>query len=399
MDNISESLVIGGNHQNTLGVIVALGRKGIRPNVIIIGSELVSSFVLTSRYVKEGYICNDETNFVTTVNHILSSTQNNVVAIACSDDAAVMLDNNYMKFQDNLIYPSLLHKGELSSWMNKTKQTSAANFIGLDVPKSWFVNDNSIPNDIVYPCLAKPLTSVQNGKKGFCKCSNEEELLKYISEKSYNKSFQLQQYIDKEYEFQFLGCSLNNGEEIYIPGRTHIETTTGYNNLVFLKFDNYEPEFNELVVKTKKFIKLLGYSGLFSVEFMRGQDGKDYFLEMNCRNDGNGIAVTSSGTNLPYIWHLAAGGGDYYSEMNSSSVKTTYMMPEVSFLLSMFNGEVSFRDWFSDMRRTTCYLTRFKDDKKPFKIYMRSQRRILFLSFVKYLLVKLHLMNLIKKIK
>lgn len=398
MNNIAESLVVGGNHQNTLGVVVALGRKGIYSNVVIIDSVIDTSYVLASRYVKAGYICKDENDLLHTVNQILFKSSKTFVAIACSDDAAVMLDNNYMKFPSNIILPSLTQKGDLSSWLDKTKQTLNASTIGFDVPKSWFVNDNRIPVDIIYPCIAKPLTSVHNGKKGFCKCSNEDDLLEYIN-KNYDKPFQLQQYIDKAFEFQFLGCSIKGGEDIYIPGRTHIETTTGFNNLVFLKYDKYEPGFSNLISKTEKLIKLLGYSGLFSVEFMRGKDGKDYFLEMNCRNDGNGIAVTSSGTNLPYIWHLAASGADYNFEINSSVVRTTYMMPEISFLLSMFNGELTFREWFSDIRRTTCYLTRFKDDKTPFKIYLRSQKRILFISLVKYILVKLHLINLIKKIK
>lgn len=38
------------------------------------------------------------------------------------------------------------------------------------------------------------------------------------------------------------------------------------------------------------FIRDLGYSGLFSLEFIRDKSGKDYFMELNMRNDGNAYA-------------------------------------------------------------------------------------------------------------
>ena len=398
MSSQAESLVIGGNHQNTLGVVVALGRKGISSHVIIL-ADVESSYVLASKYVKCGYICKSESEVVTLINQITSTTHNTVVAIACSDDAAVLLDENYKSFPQNFVYPTVSVKGKLYSWTDKVRQTDTACSLGLEVPKSWIVSGSIIPDDIIYPCITKPITSVKNGKKGFCKCYNEKELKEYINSRCNSGAFQVQQYIKKTYEFQFLGCSLNNGGYIYIPGRTHIEATTGYNNLVFLKYDKNESDLNPLILKVKDFVRYLGYSGLFSVEFMRGDDGKDYFLEINCRNDGNGIAVTSAGTNLPYIWYLQASGGDYMSEIKSSHVQTTYMMPEVSFFLSMLNGEITFREWFADLQKTTCYLTNFDDDKTPYKLYLRSQIKILLISFVKYILVKTRLYGLIKKIK
>ena len=50
-----EVLILGGNHQNPLGVIEALGQKGIFSNVII-NTNLRKSFVLKSKYVKQGWI-------------------------------------------------------------------------------------------------------------------------------------------------------------------------------------------------------------------------------------------------------------------------------------------------------------------------------------------------------
>ena len=239
---------------------------------------------------------------------------------------------------------------------------------------------------------------MNHGKKGFAKCENKEELQAVLNAKQGDEAVQIQQFIEKDFEFQFIGCSLSCGEVVIIPGRTHIETTTGFNNLVFLRYDKYDSSFENAVEDSKRFVKETGYSGLFSIEFLRGKDGKDYFLEMNFRNDGNGIAVTSSGTTLPYIWYLYASGEDYQAEIAKSTVKTTYMMPEFSFLMSVFNGDVSLKEWLEDKNKTTCYLTRFKDDMEPWRAYIKPYRIVLVKAGIRYILVKLHIYPLLKRI-
>ena len=54
------------------------------------------------------------------------------------------------------------------------------------------------------------------------------------------------------------------------------------------------------VDKVCEYINVLGYSGLFSVEFLLSNSGEAYFLEVNLRNDGNGYLPTYGGVNLPY---------------------------------------------------------------------------------------------------
>lgn len=390
-------LVIGGDHQNTLGVIEALGQKGVRSEVIILG-HVNSSFVLKSKYVGSGRICADEEAVVTSILDYFKHEEKKVVAIACCDDAANILDAHYEQLKQLLVIPTVKEAGTLISWTNKEKMTEKAKSLGITIPASWLIRDTTIPDDIIYPCVIKPITSVKHGKAGFAKCANRDELQACLDAKKVGEPVQVQQFIEKEFEFQFIGCSLNAGEEVIIPGRTHIETTTGFNNLVFLHYDKYDSSFDKTVEDSKRFVRETGHSGLFSIEYMRGKDGKDYFLEMNFRNDGNGIAVTSSGTNLPYIWYLYASGGDYQSEIANSSVKTTYMMPEYSFLMSVFNGEVSLKEWLADKKKTTCYLTKFKDDMEPWRAYIRPNRKVLVKAGIRYILMKLHIYPLLKRI-
>lgn len=391
-------LVVGGDHQNTLGVIEALGQKGVGSYVVIYPS-VHESFVLASKYVKEGWICTTEEDVINTILHEMPRQSERMVSIACSDDTAIILDSHYNELNNALVIPTIKDAGRLIDWTDKDTMIKAAKELGINTPESWLINGTSIPVNIIYPCLIKPITSVRHGKKGFAKCSNEIELQTYLDTKEEGESVQIQQFVEKDFEFQFIGCSLKFGEKVIIPGRTHIEKTTDFNNLVFLRYDRCDASFNKIVEQSKKFVKKTGYSGLFSIEFMRGKDGKDYFLEMNYRNDGNAISVTSSGTNLPYIWYLYASGGDYQAELANSDVKTTYMMPEISFLMSVLSGEISFREWRADCKKTTCYLTRFDDDMAPYKSLMKRFRKGIIQGWFLFILRKVHLYNMIRTTK
>lgn len=353
-------IVLGGNHQNPLGVIEALGQKGINPYVII-NDKNKSSFVLKSKYIKQGWICSTEAEIINCLQEVISHQSSKSVVIACNDNMASFLSDHYNQFRDFLLLPGIPNQGELTAWMDKERMTEAASKIGLTVPKSWIVQKDAIPQDVIYPCVTKSLTSVNNGKSEFTICENRKELEDFINNQAHSSTIQVQQFIDKEFEFQYMGCSLNGGETIIIPGRTHIETTLHFNNITFLKYQADKIINDPLTLtKAEEFIRQTGYSGLFSVEFMHGKDGKDYFLEMNFRNDGNGIVVTAAGTNLPYIWYLYNCGGDYISEIEKSEVKDTYSVPEDSYFISMLQGDLSFCEWRKNMRKVNCYLTYFK---------------------------------------
>lgn len=394
MQNIStrnEILVIGGNHQNTLGIIEALGNRGLSPYVII-NDTRKSSYVLKSKYVKRGWILQKNIDVIDCLIRNFSCLPQKTIVIACSDNMASLLSDNYYKLCDFLYLPTIKGDGELTKWTNKDYMTKVAKRIGLNVPKSWIVSIDNIPDDVIYPCVTKSLSSVNNGKTGFTICRNKEELKVFLSNYVHSSCIQIQQYIDKDFEFQYLGCSLNSGNEIIIPGRTQIDETYYFNNITFLKYEECKViEDSTTLLKSKEFIRETGYSGLFSVEFMHGKDGMDYFLEMNFRNDGNSIIVFAAGTNLPYIWYLYCIGGDYKEEIRRSKVVESYLMPEDSYFMLMLDGKISFSKWLANFRQTTCFLTYFKGDTRPFWSLIWLQKRTLLAMCFYYILRKLGL--------
>lgn len=387
-------VVIGGNHQNPLGVIEALGRKGIKTHAIIM-SKLTKSFVLKSKYVAKGWICATNEVSIECLLQNFADSENKTVLFACSDDAASLIDKNYNKLMNYFYLPGMDKQGLLTAWMDKDKMTSVAKKINFDIPKTWVIKrgDKVMAEEIEYPCLTKSMTSVGMGKADFRICNSEDELNDFLKNIKHSSDIQVQKFIEKEFEFQFLGCSLNGGEEILIPGRTHIKDAINFNNLVFLKYVSLDSFYDNLLTKCREFIRDAEYSGLFSIEFLKGKDGKDYFLEMNFRNDGNAICVTSAGTNLPYIWYLHAIGGDYKKEIQSSFIKEVYFVPEDSYFLTMLNGDVSFKVWKENMRKATSYVTYFKDNKKPFYALMYMQSATIVKSIIKRGLRDLHILK------
>lgn len=358
-------LVIGGDHHNTLGVIESLGVKGVFPYVLAI-TNTSWAYVLKSRYVVDGCVCHNETQIVEWILTKFNDSDHKAVAIATCDLAASILDKNYNQLSPFLILPNTSISGNLANTMSKEYMSSLAREVGLNVPKTWVVTDGSVPHDIEYPCITKAISSVVGTKENICVCRDEESLHRFLSKKAKCPIIQIQKFVDKEYEFQLLGCSMGYGKEILIPGRTHIVRPNGLDNTFFLRFDKIEPEYNSLVEKVITFIKRTGYQGPFSVEFLRDKDGTSYFTEMNFRNDGNAYCETSAGTNIPYIYYLYNTGGDYQTEIKKSFVKTTYLTPEFYYFKNMMRGEYGIKEWWHNMKITTCYTTYFKDDKKPF---------------------------------
>ena len=376
----SRVLVVGGNHQNPLGVIEAFGQKGIKPDVIIMG-KYKKSFVLRSRFIDRRWICATNEDVISTILDNFTDTKDKAVAIACSDDAACLL-NDFSDILSNVLYlPGTPLQGSLKQWQNKQYMIEAAAKVGMTIPKTWISKNKEIPSGIEYPVITKSLTSLKYGKSEFSLCNNEQELKDFLDNRAYSGTIQIQQFIDKEFEFQFLGCSLNGGEEIIIPGDTYIEPGNGFNNLTFLCYKKGKVvESPTTLQRCKAFIKQTGYSGLFSVEYMQGKDGEDYFLEMNFRNDGNGAVVTVAGTNLPYIWYLYNTGGDYKKIIEESTVKETYSVPEDSYLSSMLRGELSFKEWRRNMKKANSYITYFPGDIKPFWALMWLQKKAILVS-------------------
>lgn len=300
-------IVIGGTHHNTLGVIRALGQQGLKHNIYLILKGDNNSFVSKSKYLLKQNITliDDTSEIIPHINKILKIINYKIkpVVIACGDVYIAELDRNYNILKDIVYVPNASQsQGNINKLLDKAEQARIASEVGLLTPAYKVMTVGELDTISSFPCIIKPIDSTRGSKNDIEICKTKEDCEKYKKTQINQDYIRVEKYIEKILEFQLIGCALP--QDIIIPGYTNIirqpqNTNTGY--LLYSPINDgvVSPD---LISKVKEFIRYIGYNGLFSVEFIRDHHKKDYFLEINMRNDGNAYCVTSTGINLPYLW-------------------------------------------------------------------------------------------------
>lgn len=360
------AVVIGGVHHNTLGVIRGLGEKGVKTILLLHdNTDKHQTFVEASRYVKKVYkvVCDQVFNVL--IERIPSDflSLSKIVVIPCSDFASSLLDAHYNQLSSKYYLPGISCQGEVNKMMNKQTMAEFAKQHGLLIPNTYEFSQIT-PESDVFPVILKPLKSIEGSKADIHICRNYSEWQNAM--KMENNPVQVQHYIDKEIEYQLIGCSLDGGRIVIIPGATNMirqpeNTNTGY--LKYLPKELFSAEYENSV----KFLSAARYSGLFSIEFIRDKQGKDYFMEINMRNDGNAYCVTKAGVNLPYIWYVWNTQGRVENPVEFH--KEIYSMPEYLDIMNVFHGEVSFLSWIKEFWQCKSYMLINSKDPKPFFTY------------------------------
>ena len=353
-------IVIGGNHHNTLGVIRSLGYKGLRPYVILITNNN-KPYICYSKYIKQ-YKCLSSPNEI--VNYLLEikdDFKSKPVVFSCADFVTAELDSHKSNLDEYFYLP--VGNGNIVQVMNKVTMSKIANNCGILTPKNKLLKDVIFCNNRKY--IIKPLKSIEGSKKDIAIVSSKAELDNYLSA-VHCDNLQIQDFVEKELEFQLIGCSLNGGENVIIPGASIILRQPENTNTGFLKYVGFDKFRFDGHHECEKFIRAIGYSGLFSMEFLRGKDGKDYFMEINMRNDGNAICVTASGVNLPYIWYCHCIKSEEWIQEASNRVREVLVMPEFDDFVNVIKHKISIFQWIKDVLRTDYFMEYDKRDTKPF---------------------------------
>lgn len=363
-------IVIGGNHHNTLSVLRSLGVKDLNIHLILVCDEK-DPYVSHSKYIKDLDICENISDIGLVLNRYADSQLSKAVVIACSDAISSYLDSNYNFLSKYFILPGSKWQGRITEIMNKQIMSEIAVKSGLNIPKSWTImTANADISQIEYPCIVKPLTSKNGTKADIVICNNNKDLKSYLN-KCTCSELQIQIYVDKQIEYQLIGCSINCGERVIIPGASIILRQPENTNTGFLKYvPRSQFKFDEK--SCKEFIQNTGYSGLFSLEFLRGKDGKDYFMEINFRNDGNAICVLASGINLPYIWYQSCLNNEFKEELNYGDMKQVIVMPEFDDFQNVKLKKISLFKWIKDVVRTDRFMEFDRHDPQPF--FVRVQQ-------------------------
>lgn len=358
---VNKVIVIGGDHHNTLGVIRGLGERGLKPDVILVTKEK-RSFVDASKYINRSWKVKSEEQIVELLKEHYKQEKVKPVLICCSDATSGIVDDNRDSLDQLFYLPGAEQQGRVSEFMDKKQMADLAIKSGLNIPRCYYIN--SLETDITLintPCIVKPIVSRKGGKSDIAICRTISDLEHYAASHTIEDK-QIQDYIDKDFEYQLIGCSTKS--EVIIPGVSKILRPCKGSNTSFLHYTEIDKNFCE-IEKCKEFVRRTGYHGLFSLEFLRDKQGKDYFMEINFRNDGNAICVTAAGMSLPYIWYLDCIGSDYSDERNKL-IKSVYVMPDMAEFKLLVTRQISVKEYISDLRKTNRFMEFDKRDPKPF---------------------------------
>ncbi len=377
MDEI-KVVIAGGVHHNTLGVLRSIGDSPIRKeNIVLVISgreEASRDFVSKSKYVDRKnvyYLENDKdiTEWLLAHKELMKQA-----LICCSDGLAEQVMTHAGELENDYFIPVMsLSTKEM---FDKEMQGKLAEEIGFHIPQGKVVTrEEQFPLDWnCFPCIVKPLKStIGAGKADISVAEDREELMKALGNAKADQ-VQIQQYIDKKMEYQLIGCSLNKGEQIVIPGYTDIirqprNTNTGY--LKYLPIDTLDIEMR----KVHELIRTIGYSGLFSMEFVRDHKGNDYYLETNFRNDGNAYCVKAAGVNLPYLWCYYNMHGNI-KDICVNIRKEVYFIPDLEDV-KIGIKQVGFLRWWSEFLRAKSHAVFSMRDPYPFvyQVICRFKKR------------------------
>lgn len=358
--------IIGGNHHNTLGVIRSMG-GGINDVEIyvIVKSDDSKPYILRSRYISRSWVAKTDEEVLDRLVVEGRKNKDRMVLIVCSDVLSSLVDLHRDKLKEYYYLPGTVEQGGITRLMDKEVQGDLARQNGFCVPESFSLNTkDKTAIDIAFPWIVKPLVSKNGKKTDIERIYSSEEWNNYCER--HDSKVIVQRLINKDYEYQLIGLSLKGGEEVIIPGVSHILRPSATTNTGFLLYKSLDNKYGDVLKKGKSFLKATNYSGLFSLEFLRGKDGNDYFMEINFRNDGNAICVTASGFNLPYIWYLYKMGRDYKAEINKSCVKPVYVMPEFTDFSFVIHKKISLFQWLKDVHRTDRFMVYDTYDRAPF---------------------------------
>lgn len=374
-------IVFGGNHHNTLGVIRSLGRKGIFSEVLLHDKLPIKECnVLRSKYIKSW---NKIDTVEEGINYLYSnrSQHEKPIIICSSDGAASAIDMHYEELNDYYHIPNCGQQGVITELMNKEKMATLAEKCGLLCPKTYVIDEYATfdINNITFPIITKPLLSIEGNKSEITICNNNTELKRFVNTHR-NGRFQIQQFIQKQFEYQLIGCSLDGGKHIIIPGRSKIITQPVCTNTGFLHYEQLDGQ--EPIDACYQFLREINYSGLFSLEFLRDKDGKNYFMEINFRNDGNSICVTEAGVNLHYIWYAFHTQIDWETEARLN-IHNIFVMPEFTELSLWYQGIIGPTRFIKEMRQADVFMDYSKDDPAPTYGFKKFSK-----NFILYLMKK-----------
>ena len=369
-------IIIGTSHHNTLSMVRCFGECGIAPELIIYGCK--DSYILSSKYLSKHHVATDAQDAIKHLTSQYGAGDKKAVVIPCSDEIAHLLNKDYTRLKERFHFFNCGADGLVTTFMDKNIQVKYAKEAGIAVPSSieGYAKEMNLEK-VNYPCIIKPLESINGGKK-IVVCNNKEELKDALNTFDGNIKLLIQDFIKREYEVVLLGVALGN--EVYIPGYIHkhrdiLGGTTYSTVMPISEIDS------KVTVACMELCKSFSYEGLFGIEMIKC-GSEFYFIEMNLRNDATTYALATAGVNLPVAYYRYA-LGEKYEETLNENVRRIDAMVEFNDIIHALKRKIPLRQWRKELKGSECKYFYSKKDIKPYRRKRNEFIKNIFSRFIK----------------
>lgn len=368
------TIILGTNHNNTLGLIWSLGEAG--HNITLLLYKKGNNYVSKSKYIKKVYFINQRgSHVIELIKQVASEMDNKPVVFVSNDADATLLNDHYAELSQYCFFEGGRPDGSINQYRDKDMGNRLAKKCGFTLPKTYVIKSpaqiDSIP--LPYPIFIKANNSTHGGKSAMRKCESYKDAESFVNSLP-NDFFplQIQEFIDKDYEIMLLGCSLYGGKRLICPIANHkfrqYPKPAGLGSYSESLAVRLQENLQELSYRIGQYMREIEYTGNFSAEFLYSK-GNYYFLEINLRNDGTSYLSTASGYNLPDMV-CRSFFDDNVSDVECTFRKMNYLntLADVHYFI---DGTLSWKQWRSQFKNDTCYSHYNNRDKQPFKYYFR----------------------------
>ena len=364
-------IVFSGDHYNPLGVVRSLGEEGVKPIAILV-CKGKPHLINKSKYLGKLHLVKTVEEGYDVLMSKYANEERKPFIYTCSDDIESFVDQHYIALVSHFFFFNAGEQGRITRTMEKKEMIRMAVECGIDIPKTEVVKVGELPKSLRYPILTKAVISTMaNWKSNVHICHNEEEL-KDAYKTIKGEEIILQEYIEKKNELCLDGVSVNGGEELYLPIQSEYIrfNPSSYGNYIY--FQKYKEA--ELLPKIQAMFRKTGYSGIFSMEFLRDKDDNFYFLEINFRNSTWSYAHTHVGVNLPVIWAKSTLTGHLdVSDVKIMKDTFTAIQEFTDFKDSVLGRKVSLWQWIKEFRSCDCPFYYNEEDNAPLWSILRKK--------------------------
>ena len=357
-------IIFAFDHYNTLGALRSLGEEGINAIVILYGEH--TYLVGSSKYITVLHKVKTVEEGYELLLRKYGHEELKPFLYSCDDFVESYLDERSSELIDKFYFfcGGGGKNGIVTHYMNKEAISQLAIECGAKVPKTEKLKRGQLPTTLRYPVITKSLMSIKGGwKSDVFICKNVEEL-KDAYGKIKSEDLLVEEFIQKKNELCLDGFCVNDGTDVCIPFQTtYIRVAPG-------KYGNYmtlEPFNNKIVYdQVKQMLQKVGFTGIFSVEFLIDQNDELYFLEINFRNSTWSYAFTFGGVNLPLEWAKAILSGKIDVTLMKIRKEPFTAMVEINdFADFVMKGKITLIQWLKDLRSCNCLFYYSDSDKKP----------------------------------